>query len=312
MPIEKRPAKNLPPNYVPSGGMPYKVKTNDDWASIARQHGITEDELVHFNFGTIHPAEVNWYLRQNVGCNRPTRDLKNWMFTSDAHPGIIYLPPKLGWKRPVPSATTTSTSAPEAAPARSGVWFGLGAAEGGILALGGAGTTQAWMFSLESFQDRFWMSVQSYRVGLGLGSSVGAVFVLVTGVQTPGDLQHYKIDGKVDFQVDFGPKWGDLAKTLKNLKFIRNLEQGTRGAKFLEKTLSPKQWKDLGETIKKIMDEREPYGAAKEMNEMSRKVREGEKTITVIPLSIIPGAGELVGIGLELSVYYQWGIVSVY
>jgi hypothetical protein len=132
MPIEKRPTNNLPPNYVPPGGTPYKVKTNDDWGSVAKAHGITENELVYFNFGTVHPTEVNWYLRQNVGCTRPIHDQKNWMFTSDASPGIIYLPPKQGWKRPVFPQTVPSPDSPQLAPSRSGIWYVLGGQEGGI------------------------------------------------------------------------------------------------------------------------------------------------------------------------------------
>jgi hypothetical protein len=71
------------------------------------------------------------------------------------------------------------------------------------------------MFSAESYNDRFWLSIQSYRAGLGLGASAGGVFVLVTGVQTPGELQGFKLGWHFDFQFDFGPKWGDLAKALK-------------------------------------------------------------------------------------------------
>jgi hypothetical protein len=35
---------------------------------------------------------VNWYLRRNVGCNVPTPDGLNWMFSDSASPGLIYLP----------------------------------------------------------------------------------------------------------------------------------------------------------------------------------------------------------------------------
>jgi hypothetical protein len=89
MPIEKPPRN---PNYVPPGGMPYKVKTGEDLRSIAKGHGLSEAELIKFNFGTTDRAEVNWFLRRNVGCNKPTHDGKNWVFTSDAKPGLIYIP----------------------------------------------------------------------------------------------------------------------------------------------------------------------------------------------------------------------------
>jgi spore germination protein YaaH len=104
MPIERRPSNPLPADYVPAGGIPYKVKTNDDLGSVARKHGVPEERLVSFNFATNDPAEINWYLRRNVGCVRPTHDHKNWMFTSEASPGIIYIPP--AWQRPSFPATT--------------------------------------------------------------------------------------------------------------------------------------------------------------------------------------------------------------
>jgi len=100
MPVERRPPNPLPRNYVPAGGVPYRVKTNDDWYSLAGAHGISAYSLIHFNFATTDPPEVNWYLKNNVGCVKPTDDHSNWMFSSDASPGIIYLPPKRGWHRP--------------------------------------------------------------------------------------------------------------------------------------------------------------------------------------------------------------------
>jgi hypothetical protein len=50
MPIERHPRNPLPPNYVPSGGTPYRVKTDDDLGSVAAAHGITYDDLVIYNF----------------------------------------------------------------------------------------------------------------------------------------------------------------------------------------------------------------------------------------------------------------------
>src|SRR5689334_4525415 len=133
MPIEKRPKHPLAPNYVPPGGIAYRVKTNDDLQSVARAHGISGDDLVIYNFQTVSPAEINWYLRHTVGCVRSTHDQKNWLFTSDARPGIIYLPPKAGWKRPsFPSQTPGQLSSlpkPVQPQKRTGIWFGLGGQE---------------------------------------------------------------------------------------------------------------------------------------------------------------------------------------
>lgn len=92
MPIERAPSNPLPPNYVPQGGTSYRVKDGDDWHSVARQFQVNVAQLIAFNFKTNRPEEVNWYLRRSVGCNKPTDDGDNWIFSSSASPGIIYIP----------------------------------------------------------------------------------------------------------------------------------------------------------------------------------------------------------------------------
>ncbi|MDX2132072.1 MAG: LysM peptidoglycan-binding domain-containing protein [Planctomycetota bacterium] len=94
MPIERRPSNPLPRTFVPPGGIRYRVQDGDGFVSVARRHNIADVwTLIEFNFRTRSPAEVNWYLRENVGCVRATPDGKNWMFSSDDNPGIIYIPP---------------------------------------------------------------------------------------------------------------------------------------------------------------------------------------------------------------------------
>ena len=92
MPIERRPANPLPKSYIPSGGLLFKVSDNDDWRSVAQKFGIDVNTLIEFNFKTRNPDEVNWYLRERVGCRKMTNDGVNWMFSSTAMPGIIYIP----------------------------------------------------------------------------------------------------------------------------------------------------------------------------------------------------------------------------
>ena len=99
MPIEFPPKNPLPQKYVPPGGKPYRVTDTDDWASVARKFNVDVGALIEFNFNTRAAPEVNWYLRRNVGCSRPTRDGLNWMFAG-ANPGIVYIPPS----PPPPSA----------------------------------------------------------------------------------------------------------------------------------------------------------------------------------------------------------------
>jgi hypothetical protein len=101
MPIMHKPQKPLPEHYVPRGGRRYTAKTDESLASIARDNGIAEAELLMFNFGTTDPKEVNWYLKR-LGCTKATPDDNNWMFTSSwQHPQVIYLPPIVQAKNPL-------------------------------------------------------------------------------------------------------------------------------------------------------------------------------------------------------------------
>jgi hypothetical protein len=60
--------------------------------TLGVKHGVDPWWLVQYNFETRDPAEVNWYLRHRVGCTRTTPDGRNFRFSSDDKPGIIYLP----------------------------------------------------------------------------------------------------------------------------------------------------------------------------------------------------------------------------
>ena len=96
----------------PKGSFPYKVQDNDTWASVAQQFNVKDGGpravpyLIFFNFyvfcdikhmDTAHAGvtdEVNWYLREYVGCNVSKDGGRNWAFSASADPGIIYIPIK--------------------------------------------------------------------------------------------------------------------------------------------------------------------------------------------------------------------------
>lgn len=284
MPIEK-PLSN--PGYIRPAGIEYKVKTNDTWESVANANGISATALVHFNCGTTNSAEVNWYLHHKVGCTKPTHDGKNWMFSSDASPGVIHIPPK-AWKRPVfPHTDPEPDPVVPAKTEPSGVWFGFGVQGGGHAAIGGKDTCEACLYSLESYTNRFWMNIDGYRVGPGLGGSIGVVFVIATGARSPGELHHFKVGGW-DFQANLGGKWGDLAKGAKEINMIRKF---AKAGMIIDKTITIAKWekiRDLILGIKKVAG-----------------INFAEKSVTVLP---IPGAGT----GAEISVFYGWGDVLVH
>lgn len=92
MPIEREPLSKVSKSYVPPDSKPYRVKDGDSWVTIAAAHGIEPWDLIEANFRTRLAPEVNWYLRNYVGCKVPTPDGKNWKFSSSAKPGIIHVP----------------------------------------------------------------------------------------------------------------------------------------------------------------------------------------------------------------------------
>jgi hypothetical protein len=286
MPLEKRPLKPLGRDRVPPGGTPYKVKTDDDLGTVARAHGVTEELLVDFNFGTRDPSEINWYLRVSVGCRLPTRDGKNWMFTSAARPGIIYIPPK--WHRPSFPPKPVEVSPARPANHKSGLWFGVGAVEGGTLGIAGKETVEACVYSWDKYTHHFWLNVDAWRLGIGVGASVGIVLVVATGVETPHDLEGFVVVGDTDFQLALAGKWGDVAKAAKGLNVVRKV---AKLGKFIDKTISYAEWEKLRDFV---------WNLYKAMDIDAKK--------TALNVFGIPGAG----VGLEASVYKSVGSVFVH
>jgi LysM repeat protein len=75
----------------------HKVRTNESLSSLAKANGISEKDLLTFNFGTTEPQEINRHLRDRVGCTKRTRDGRNYIFDSTDKPGFIYIPKP--WKQ---------------------------------------------------------------------------------------------------------------------------------------------------------------------------------------------------------------------
>ena len=77
------------------GATSHKVSTGEDWHSLSILYMKREDELIYYNFQTTVTDYVNWYLREYVGCRVPDARGMNWKFSSDAKPGIIWIPPRI-------------------------------------------------------------------------------------------------------------------------------------------------------------------------------------------------------------------------
>jgi Papain-like cysteine protease AvrRpt2 len=97
----KRPSSPVARDYRPASGQRYKVKDNDSWGSLAQTRGMSPWELIRYNYPGLpanqHQAalEVNWYLQEYVGCRKLTADLKNYCFSNDATPGLVWLPGRM-------------------------------------------------------------------------------------------------------------------------------------------------------------------------------------------------------------------------
>ena len=101
-PIEKHP-RDIGLEPVPrtwglmQGGIPYRPKDKpkqEDWYTVARKFAVDVDDLIHFNYLTNNSDVVNWYLKNYVGCKKVSPSGNNYMFSNDAVPGYIYIPPE--------------------------------------------------------------------------------------------------------------------------------------------------------------------------------------------------------------------------
>ena len=85
------------------------MKDGDNWWSIASANRVDVGVLIDFNFKTSNSDEINWYLREKVGCRLETPDRDNYRFSSKDVPGRIYIP-KLAPPPPPPCANDFSKS----------------------------------------------------------------------------------------------------------------------------------------------------------------------------------------------------------
>jgi hypothetical protein len=78
--------------WPPKGAREYTVLDTDDWWKIEAHEDLDVWALIEFNFHTHVPEEVNWHLRELVGC-RHSKDGRNYAFLgTDPKKRKIYLP----------------------------------------------------------------------------------------------------------------------------------------------------------------------------------------------------------------------------
>jgi hypothetical protein len=113
----RRPTNPVPRSFTPVDGERYKVRDGDSWVALAQQASAAASAsvdpwgLIRYNFPGLpadtHAAsmEVNWYLQEYVGCKLLTPERDNYVFSSSASPGIIYLPRVSSYRPEAPILT---------------------------------------------------------------------------------------------------------------------------------------------------------------------------------------------------------------
>jgi hypothetical protein len=196
------------------------------------------------------------------------------------------------WLRAIPgyyNALRAPISKPNSVSSSDGFWFGLGAQEGGTLFVAGRDTMVGIMYSPLEYKDSFVLNISHWRLGLGLGASIGAALIIAIGAKTPEGFDGLKVGG-FDFKAGLGENWGAFAESIGDLGLAAKVANSA-GSLFAKSNLSVKQWQVLAVAV------RNGVKGAKLLNA-------NKPTVVVMPIP-------LAGAALEASVYYAWGHCSV-
>lgn len=210
MPIESKPASPVQKGYHPQGYRIHHVKATESFETVAKHYGLETWELIYENFKTRKEAEVNWYLRNYVGCKNITSDGHNYIFSDDDQPGVIYVP--TGREVMPPKLEKLADNKLKK------VWAGLAKAHSGDLFVVGAHDMTGMIYNLgDSIPDvrNAVININGYKLGAGLGASVGAVLVIAHGYSEAPEFNG--VSGGWDFDVSIGAKLGDVLKGVKGI-----------------------------------------------------------------------------------------------
>ena len=200
----------------------YFVKDGDNWGTVAQADGWSDAKaFVRYNFGTDDPLEVNWYLKNFVGCKLQTTDKNNYRFSSDAAPGYIFTRKNLQpSKQPIGNAPPR----PDLPPIDPDVklkevygppktWFLAGVKVGGMAGPFGGDVICLVGVSMSGSLEGFNTIAFTTRLGGGIGASAGCTVGLVSQMQHPNQLFDYvQEESQWDANIAIGAKLGSLAK----------------------------------------------------------------------------------------------------
>ncbi len=70
----------------------HKVAAGETFASIAEANGLTFRALVFFNWGEYERKKIWKLMERDIGCSEKTPDGRDFKFTGEEEPGIVYIP----------------------------------------------------------------------------------------------------------------------------------------------------------------------------------------------------------------------------
>lgn len=211
----------------------YKVSDGENWGKVAAKDGWSDVKaFIKWNFGTDNPYEVNWFLKNYVGCKLRTDDGKNYRFSSAASPGYIFT--RKNWQPwnqpsgniPAPQIPTDQDGpiileAPYGPPKP---WVCVGMKGGGMAGKKGADVYGLIGVSLDTEFDAFVAGAYTQRDGFGLGMAGGFCVGIVSHMQHPNQLFDLVSRG-ADAAISLGPKMGALGKLLVDSKLLYGVAQ---------------------------------------------------------------------------------------
>jgi len=231
---QKAPKNPIKPrangDWGPPGAHRFYVSTGWNWERLAKMDKWSNPkEFVKWQMNTDNPLEVNWYLRELVGCDGGFDGI-NYSFRTGLKPGFVYTRDNFQ-KGQMPHDYKPGTEVKD-----SGGWsgtvyppdplwyFGVGAKVGGMWGENGA---EKLYFAASSEYALFAGSAYTQRSGWGAGFSGALVIAVFGGIRHPYQVEGLKSSGP-DFTAAFGPgKLAELATKVNRIpgiaSFARNV-----------------------------------------------------------------------------------------
>jgi hypothetical protein len=183
-------------HFGPPGSFFYRVKDGEHWGSVAQRDGWSNPwDFIKYNFPDVtDPREVNWFLKNYVGCN-VKKDGKNYSFSNSAKYGFVFtrhnLQPSMQRQAPVPAPPISPES--DDGPLKQvygppRTWFAVGGKIGGMVGPKGGDVLGLSGIALDGSLDAFFSYGYTDRTGGGLGGGAGFIAGIVYSMQHPNQL----------------------------------------------------------------------------------------------------------------------------